>query len=104
MSFEAITKVSAAESAAKAAVAAAEAKARQLVIDAESAGKAAVNAATAKAEAELAELRKKTDAKAVSDAQELSKQLEVDKEALRRTAEVNLDKAAAQIVERIVKS
>ena len=51
MSFEAITSITAAEAAAKAAVAGAEAKAKQLLSDAEAAGKAAVEAAAAELEA-----------------------------------------------------
>ena len=56
MSFEAISNITQAEAAAKATLAGAETRAKQLAADAESAGKLAVDAAVAKAEAELQEL------------------------------------------------
>ncbi len=60
MSFEAITNITAAENAGKAAVAAAEAEAKRLAAEAESSGKAAVEAALARADSELAELRRQS--------------------------------------------
>ena len=61
MSFEAITNITDAEAQAKAAVAGAEGKAKQMLADAQDAGRAALDAAVAKAESELAELKQKTE-------------------------------------------
>ena len=102
MSFEAITSIAQAETDAKAAVAAAEAKAEQLLSDAEAAGKAAVEAACSKAEEELAELNRQAKEKAKGDAQTLAGELENQKAALRARAEARLDQAASLVVERIV--
>ncbi len=102
MSFEAITSIADAEANAKAAVAAAELKSKQMLADAETAGKAAIEAAAVKAEEELTELRRKADEKAKTDAGGLSGELENKKAALRAKAEANLEKAAALVVERIV--
>ena len=74
------------------------------VNDAYNAGKAAVEAAAAKAEAELQELRKQANDKAVSDAGALSAEVESKKAAMRAVAEARLEKAAALVVERIVNS
>ena len=103
MSFEAINSVVQAENEAKAAVAAAEAKARQMVADAQAAGKAAVEAAADKADSALGELRRKADAEAMSRAEALQRDTENKKAALRARAEARLDRAAALVVERIVK-
>lgn len=104
MSFEAITSIAQAENEAKAIIAGAEAKAKQMVADAESAGKAAVEAAYAKAESELKELRRQADEQAMSEAGELSGDMENRKAVLRAKAEAKLEKAAALVVERIVNS
>jgi len=104
MSFEAITGITDAEAAAKASVAAAEAKARQMIQEAENAGKAAVEAALAKADSELAQLRKQVDEKAELDAQALSDDLENKKAVLRAKAGARLDAAAKLVAERIVNS
>ena len=104
MSFEAINSVVQAENEAKAAVAAAEAKARQMVSDAQTAGKAAVEAAGDKADSALAELRRKADEEAMSKAADLSRDVENRKAALRARAEARLDRAASLVVERIVKN
>ncbi len=104
MSFEAITSIAQAEAEAKATVAAAEARAKQLLAEAETAGKAAVEAAGAKADSELAELRRQADEKAMTEAGGLSKETENKKAALRAKAEARLEKAAALVVERIVNS
>ena len=104
MSFEAITEITRAETDAKAAVASAEAKARQMLADAENAGKASMEAARAKAEGELAELRRLADEKALTEAGSLSNSMENKKAALRVKAEAKLEKAAALVVERIVNS
>ena len=84
--------------------AAAEVKARQMSAEAENEGKAAVEAARAKADSELTELRKQADAKAMTEAGELSAETENRKAALRARAEARLEKAAALVVERIVNS
>ena len=63
MSFEAIYNISQAEAEGKAAVAAAEQKAKALIAEAEAAGKAAVESAIARAEDELKELRVKAGEK-----------------------------------------
>ena len=104
MSFEAITGITEAEAAAKAQVAQAEAKSRQMLIDAEAAGKAAVEAAVHKAEGELVELRRQADQKAMEAANKLSKELEKKKTVLSAIANKKLDKAAELVVERIVNS
>lgn len=104
MSFDAITSIERAEADARAAVVGTEAKAKQLLAEAEAAGKAAVEAADAKADSELAELRRQADEKAMGDAGELSRELELKKAALRAKAEARLEKAASLVVERIVKS
>lgn len=104
MSTEAISDVTRAEAAAKATVAAAEAKAKQMLADAENAGKAAVDAARSKAESELAQLRTRAGEKAVQDAGGLSKELEAKKDQLRAKAQARLDDAATLVVERIVNS
>ena len=104
MSFEAINSITQAEAEARAAVAGAELRARQLAEDAENAGKLAVEAALEKAGEELAELSRQVDAKAQAQAQELAAQLENQKAALRAKAGGKLDQAAALVVERIVNS
>lgn len=104
MSFEAITSIAQAEAEAKAAVAAAEVKARQMLADADAAGKAAVEAACSKAVEELAELSRQAKEKAVGDAQTLAGELENQKAVLRSRAETRLDQAASLVVERIVNS
>ena len=104
MSFEAINSVVQAENEAKAAVAAAEQKARQMVSDAQAAGKAAVEAAGDKADSALAELRRRADEQAMEKASELQRDVENKKAALRARAEVRLDRAASLVVERIVKN
>ena len=63
MSFEAVTNIAQAEEAAKAAVAYAQTKARQMVLDAESSGRAQIEKALERAESELAELAVKTEEK-----------------------------------------
>ncbi len=102
MSFEAITSITGAEAQAKAVVAGAEARAKQMLSDAQAAGKAAIEAAGAKADSELAELRRKADEKAMTEAGVLSGELENKKAALRARAEARLGEAAALVVERIV--
>ena len=57
MSFEAIYNISQAETDGKAAVAAAEAQARQLIAEAEAEGKASVEAAICRADTELEQLK-----------------------------------------------
>ena len=102
MSLEAINSVTRAEAEAKAAVAAAEAQARQILSDAQSEGKAAVEAAAAKAESELRELKRRTEEKSALESRELSETLEGQRVQLRAQAEPKLKEAAALIVERIV--
>jgi rRNA maturation RNase YbeY len=70
MSFEAINSITQAEAEARAAVAGAELRARQLTEDAENAGKLAVEAALEKAGEELAELSRQVDEKAKAQAEE----------------------------------
>ena len=89
MSFEAIAGVAQAEAEAKELIFGAELKARQM---------------SAEADSELAELRKQADAKAMTEAGELSTETENRKAALRARAEARLEKAAALVVERIVNS
>ena len=61
MSFEAIKGISDAEVQGKAKVAEAEARARQMLVDAEGAGKAALDAAKSRADSELKLLREKAE-------------------------------------------
>ena len=102
MSFEAITSVKTAEAEAKAAIAAAELRAKQLLADAESAGRAAVEAAAARAESELKELRRRTEEKSEQENLALADTLKGRESMLRAQAEPQLEQAAALIVERIV--
>ena len=104
MSFEAISNITQAEAEARAAVAGAEQRARQLAADAENAGKLAVDAAAAKAAEELAELSRQVDDKARAQAEAYAAELENKKAALRARAGGKLDRAAALVVERIVNS
>ena len=104
MSFEAINNIAQAEAEAKAAVAAAEQKARQLLADAQAAGKAAVEAAGVRAEVELKQLRQKAEDKTRDESLALESELANQKAALRAKAESRLEKAAALVVERIVNS
>ena len=102
MSFEAIMSVKTAEAEAKAAIAAAELRAKQLLADAESAGRAAVEAAAARAESELKELRRRTEEKSEQENLALADTLKGRESMLRAQAEPQLEQAAALIVERIV--
>ena len=102
MSFEAIYNISQAETEGKAAVAAAEQKARALIAEAEAEGKAAVEAAIAKAEDELKELRVKAGEKGNAEAEKLVNDLDTKKAVLLAKSEAKLDRAASLVVERIV--
>ena len=102
MSFEAIMSVKTAEAEAKAAIAAAELRAKQMLADAESAGRAAVEAAAARAESELKELRRRTEEKSEQENLALADTLKGRESMLRAQAEPQLEQAAALIVERIV--
>ena len=102
MSFEAVSLITEAESAAKALVAEAETRAKQMISDAENDGRAAVTAAGEKAERELTELKKQVGSKAVAEAGRLSESTENSKAELRARAEKQIDRAADLVVERIV--
>ena len=102
MSFEAIYNISQAETEGKAAVAAAEQKAKSLIAEAEAEGKASVEAAIARAEGELQELRVKAGEKEKAEAAALADELATKKAVLLAKAEAKLDKAASLVVERIV--
>ena len=104
MAFEVLETIKNAEKAAKEAISSAESAAKQMIADAEGAGKAAVAAAFERADRELAELKKRSDGKAVKDANSLSDSVEAKKAALRVKAENKIDKAASLVVERIVNS
>jgi len=104
MSFEAIEQITAAENEAKATAAAAEQKSRELISEAENEGKAAVEAAKSKAAGELAELKKRSNEKAMGEAEALYRETDSKKENLRAMAEARLEKAAKLVVERIVNS
>ena len=80
MSFDAITSIAQAEDAAKVAVQYARAQAKQM----------------------LADLRKKSDEKSVSDAKKLRRELDTKKAILRAGAESKLEAAATLVAERIV--
>jgi vacuolar-type H+-ATPase subunit H len=104
MSFEAISNIAQAEAAAKASVANAQLRAKQLAADADSAGKLAVESALQKADQELKELSLKVNDKATGEAEKLSRDLEKQKAALRAKAQGKLETAAMRVVERIVNS
>ena len=104
MSFEAISNIAQAEAAAKASVANAQLRAKQLAADADSAGKLAVESALQKADQELKELSLKVNDKATGEAEKLSRDLEKQKAALRARAQGKLETAAMRVVERIVNS
>ena len=93
MSFEAIYNISQAETDGKAAVAAAEAQARQLIAEAEAEGKASVEAAICRADTELEQLKARAA---------IARDLEAQKAALLDKAEAKLESAASLVVERIV--
>ena len=102
MSFEAIYNIAQAEAEGKAAVAAAEQKAKSMIAEAENAGKASVEAAIAKADEELKELRVKSAEMEKAAADKLADELETKKAVLLAKAEAKLDGAASLGVERIV--
>lgn len=104
MSFEAITSITDAEAEAKYMVSSAETKAKQMLEDAHSAGRLAVEMACTKAESELGELNRQAGEKAKAGAEELARELENKKAAMRAAAGSRLEKAAALVVERIVNS
>ena len=102
MAFDALAEITKAENDAKAAVAAAQQQAKQLIADAENTGKAGITAAISKAETELAKLKTAADSKAVEQAESLSGDVNNKRATLRVKAEARIEKAADLIVERIV--
>lgn len=104
MSFEAITTVREAEARAKQIKLEATQSAAEAIEAAEAAGAAAVGASLQKAADELKALRSKSDEKATTDAEALAAQTREQEAAMRTKAEARLDQAASLIVERIVNS
>lgn len=102
MSLEAIAAVEKAEAQAVHTKAEAAAEAKRIVAAAETAGREAIEAARRKADEELKGLNIKAAEKAAAEMEELRSGTDNKKAALRARAESRLDKAAAQIVERIV--
>ena len=104
MSFEAITTVREAEARAKQIKLEATQAAAEAIEAAELDGKAAVEAALDKAREELRTLRSKSDEKATQDAETLAATTKDREAVMRSRAEAKLDQAASLIVERIVNS
>ena len=104
MSFEAIKGISDAEVQGKAKVAEAEARARQMLVDAEGAGKAALDAAKSRADSELKLLREKAEKQTAEKTAALDGEMLAEADRLRRAAELKLEDAAARVVERLVGS
>ena len=75
-----------------------------MLLDAETAGKAALEAASARAEVELKELRQKADVQTAAKTAAMEEKIAEEADKLRKAAEEKLDAAAALIVERIVNS
>lgn len=102
MSLEAIAAVERAETDAQRIKAEAVAEAKRILAGAEAAGCEAVEAARRKAGEELKEMSVRAEEKAAAEVAELRKETEAKKGALRAGAESRLGEAAGKIVERIV--
>ena len=103
MSIDAIKKISETEESMKTLKSQAETDAKRAGDEAEAAGQAAVLQSIELGNKEVSELIKNAEEKAYKLAQEMESNSENKKAAMTARAEANLDKAAAYIIERIVK-
>jgi V/A-type H+-transporting ATPase subunit G/H len=103
LSLDSIAKITEAEAAAARMKSDATADARRTVELAEENGKAALEKALSDAEKETLQLRRELEKKAATDAEELNSKTLSHCAAVRAHAEARLDKAAAIVVDRIVK-
>ena len=104
MSLEAIQMVTRAEAETKQRKADAITAAKKLVAEAEQAGKQALQAACSDADAKAKELMVQAEERAAARAAEIAAQSGQDRAALCSAAENKLDEAAALIVRRVVSS
>ena len=103
MSLEAIEKVTELETQMREQKAAAEAKARQIAVDAEREGIALLEKTRADAAERGRKLLKQAEERAAKQAEEIQSAAEAESEALREAAGRNLEEAAEFIVGRVVK-
>ena len=104
MSLEAIEKVTKAEQESKERRVAAEAEARQIVADAERAGLALLQKVRTDAAEEGKTLLRQAEERAAERAAEISANASREADALRQTAQTQLEEAAEYIVRRVVKA
>ena len=104
MSTDVITSITEAEEASRAAISQARQNARKMIADAETEGTAIIGRSVSRAQEEVRALFDAADKKAAENAAELDGTIANRCAALRAHAEARLDKAAALILERIVKS
>ena len=103
MSIEAIRQVTETEQANKQSRAAAEAEARQLVLDAERNGTELLKKVRSDAAEQCKDLLRQAEERAVLRAQEIAQEAEAESRRQREQAEQHLDETAEFIVERVVK-
>lgn len=103
MAIDAVNRVAAAEAQAEEMLKACAAQAKQTVSDATRDGKAAMDSELSLAEAQVRELMQQAEGKAANGAIESTAQAERECEKLRILASGRMDKAAAFIVEKVVK-
>ncbi len=103
MAIDAVNQVAAAEKQAEEKVSACQAAASKSVADAARSGKEALDNAILNAEAEVRALIKQAEKKAANTAMEITARAEGECEKLRILASGRMDKAAAFIVEKVVK-
>ena len=104
MSLEAMQILAQAEEKVRLMKAESAAAAKKRIADAKLAGEAMLADAVKNAERELDELSREANDEAKRSAQELAARNEAGKAGMKATAESNMDKAVAFIVERIVNS
>lgn len=103
MSIEAIRQVTETEHANKQSRAAAEAEARQLVLDAERNGTELLKKVRSDAAEQGKDLLRQAEERAALRAQEIAREAEAESRRQREQAEQHLDETAEFIVERVVK-
>ena len=103
MSIEAIRQVTETEQANKQSRAAAEAEARQLVLDAERDGTELLKQVRCEAADQGKDLLRQAEERAALRAQEIAREAEAESRRQREQAEQHLDETAEFIVERVVK-
>ena len=103
MSIEAIRQVTETEQANKQSRAAAEAEARQLVLDAERNGTELLKKVRSDAAEQGKDQLRQAEERAVLRAQEIAQEAEAESRRQREQAEQHLDETAEFIVERVVK-